>query len=436
MEYLEEVNMKKITRITNASLTLPKLMHVAAYARVSVDAEVNLHSLNAQVDHYAKFIASRADWEFAGVYADEGITGTKKERPGFQSLLADCDAGKIDMIITKSISRFARNTVLLLTTVRDLKEKGISVYFEREKIDSMSVDGELLLSLLAAFAQEESKSISDNTKWAIRKNFEKGIGNNFPLYGYRWTGSEFVIVEEEAEVVRLIFNSYLKGMSPDGIVTMLQRMEAKPMRSNQFSYSSIWLILRQMKYMGHSLLQRTFRENHLTHKAVRNRGELPMYLAEGTHPVIINTETFDAVQREIAVREALGYLANQSIPFSCFTSKIICGRCSRTYRRKSYDLRANKTKYSKWVCGTKISSGAHGCSSCNLPEKALYMLSADILETERVTNELFTEKIERIVVSSDHELTFYFNDGRHEVRHWQHERNNSVYTRARIYADN
>jgi site-specific DNA recombinase len=430
----EEEYMKKITRIVDSNRPLQKRIRVAAYARVSVAAEVNLHSLNAQVDYYAKLIGSKADWEFAGTYADEGITGTKKNRPGFQRLLADCAEGKIDMIITKSISRFARNTVILLRTVRDLREKGISVYFEREKIDSLSCDGELMLTLLAAFAQEESKSISDNTKWAIRKNFEKGIGNSFTLYGYRWNGSEFVVISEEADTVRMIFSSYLQGMSPDRIAAMLREEERTPLQGGEFSYSSIWHILRQIKYSGRSLLQKTFKENHLTHKSVRNSGELPMYLAEGTHPAIIDVDTFEAVQQELEARKELGYFANQSILFSCFSSKIICGRCSRSYRRKTYSHRGHATKYRKWVCGTKISHGAKTCPSCNLPERALYALTADVLEVGMVTDELFAEKVERIVVSTDHELTFMLKDGSQEIRHWENERNNKVYERTKIHA--
>jgi site-specific DNA recombinase len=431
-----EEHMKRITKIIDANRPLLKRKRVAAYARVSVDTEVNLHSLNAQVDYYSKMIRGKPDWQFSGVYADEGITGTKKDRPGFKRLLTDCDAGKIDMIITKSISRFARNTVLLLSIVRDLREKGIGVYFEREKIDSLSTDGEFMLTLLASFAQEESKSISDNTKWAIRKKFKKGVGNSFILYGYRWNGEEFVIVPEEAETVKMVFNNYLQGLSPDGIATMLRKKGRTPLQGGEFSYSSIWHMLRQVKYTGRSLLQKTFKENHLTHKTVSNSGELPMYLAEDTHPTIIDLATYEAVQKEIQIRKELGFLANQSISFSCFSSKIICGRCSRTYRRKTYSHRGHEAKYRKWVCGTKIAHGAKSCPSCNLPERALYRLTSDVLGTEIVTDELFNKRIEKIIVSADHELTFVFKDGSKEIRHWQSERNNTIYERTRIYAEN
>ena len=177
--------MKKIIRIGSTNTSNINKRKVAAYARVSVDYEANLHSLAAQVNYYTSLIKSRADWEFAGIFSDEGLSGTKVNRPGFQELLSQCDLGNVDMIITKSISRLNRNTVDLLDTVRSLKEKGINVYFERENINTISQDGELLLTLLASIAQEESRSISENTKWAIRKRFQEGILTHKNLYGYR-----------------------------------------------------------------------------------------------------------------------------------------------------------------------------------------------------------------------------------------------------------
>ena len=206
MSLMDTIREKKITRISEPVLKTLTKKRVAAYCRVSVDYEINIHSLNAQVDYYTKMIGANPAWEFAGVYADSGLSGTTSNRAGFESLIKDCEQGKIDIIFTKSISRFARNTVLLLETVRRLKEKGINVHFERENIDSISGDGELLLTLLASFAQAESESISQNTRWAFRRNFEKGIGcHTNPMLGYRFNGDGFDIVEDEARVVQLIF---------------------------------------------------------------------------------------------------------------------------------------------------------------------------------------------------------------------------------------
>ena len=207
--------MRKITKIEPTAPVVKQKKRVAAYARVSMDTERLQHSLSAQVSYYNDKIQKNPEWLFAGVYADNGISGTgTAKREEFNRLLADCEAGKIDLVLTKSISRFARNTVDLLETVRHLKEIGVEVWFERENIRSFDGDGELLLSILASFAQEESRSISENCKWGIRKRFEKGIPNgHFRIYGYRWEGDELLIVPEEAAVVRRIFQNFLDGKS-------------------------------------------------------------------------------------------------------------------------------------------------------------------------------------------------------------------------------
>ena len=174
-----------------------KHQNVAAYARVSVENELTDHSLANQIEYYKSYINKRPLWNFIGVYADEGITGTKLNRPGFQNLLKDCENGKINIVLTKSISRFARNTVDLLNETRHLKELGINVWFEKENLWSISPEGELMLTLLASFAQEESRSVSENTKWIIQKRFAQGIGNNYFLFGYKWDGKTFQIVPEQ-----------------------------------------------------------------------------------------------------------------------------------------------------------------------------------------------------------------------------------------------
>lgn len=209
--------MRKISRIEPTVPTVKKRKRTAAYARVSVESERMQHSLSAQISYYSDFIQKNPDWEYAGVYADYGISGTgTAKRVEFQRMLADCEAGKIDIILTKSIQRFARNTVDLLETVRHLKSIGVEVRFEKENINSMSGDGELMLSILASFAQEESRSLSDNVKWATRKRFEQGIPNGrFQIYGYRWGGDRLVIHEEEAKIVRLIYDNYLNGLSAE-----------------------------------------------------------------------------------------------------------------------------------------------------------------------------------------------------------------------------
>ena len=199
----------------------PKLTRVAAYARVSSGKDAMLHSLSAQVSYYNELIQRHPGWVFCGVYADEALTGTKADRENFTRLLQDCKAGKVDMVITKSISRFARNTVTLLETVRELKLIGVDVYFEEQNIHSISADGELMLSILASYAQEESLSASENQKWRIKRNFENGMPWNGTLLGYRYENGKYIIVPDEAETVQLIFDSYLSGMGITAIMKML-----------------------------------------------------------------------------------------------------------------------------------------------------------------------------------------------------------------------
>lgn len=207
--------MPKISKIEPTVPAIKQLKKVAAYARVSMQSERMMHSLSAQISYYSKLIQKNPDWEYAGVYADDFISGTNTvKRDEFKRMLVDCEEGKIDIILTKSISRFARNTVDLLETVRHLKAKDIEVRFEKENINSMSGDGELMLSILASFAQEESRSISENIRWATKKRFEKGIPNGkFKIFGYRWEDDKLVPVPEEAEIVKRIYQNFLDGKS-------------------------------------------------------------------------------------------------------------------------------------------------------------------------------------------------------------------------------
>ncbi len=213
-----------ISYIASKESILPKRKRVAAYARVSSGKDASLHSLSSQISFYSGLIQRNHDWEYAGVYADEALTGTKDNRPEFQRMIRDCKDGKIDIILTKSISRFARNTVTTVETVRLLKSYGVDVWFERENIHSISGDGEFMLTILSSFAQEESLSASENQKWKIRKNFEEGRPTAVRMMGYRQENDEFFIVPEEAEIVRMIFNMYLSGMGRNAIVKKLMEL--------------------------------------------------------------------------------------------------------------------------------------------------------------------------------------------------------------------
>jgi len=410
----------KTVRIIPKETQATKLQNVAAYARVSREFEPNVHSLSSQVEYYDSLIKKNPLWSFAGVYSDSGLTGTKKNRPGFQSLIEDCTKGKIDIVLTKSISRFARNTVDLLETTRKLRDLRIPVIFEKEQINSMTEDGELMLSLLASFAQEESRSISENIKWGIRRNFEKGIGNNFNrMYGYKYDGQKFVLVDEEADIVRDIFSSYLNGSGPFAIATMLNEKGYKTANGNPFTYSTIWGMLRCEKYAGCSLFQKTYHDNHMNKKNLTNHGELQRFWAEGTHPQIISLETFNEVQNEINRRSTMGNRANQNISFSIFSGKVFCSECGHTYRRNPKgDGRA------LWRCGKKLDKGKLACGSNGVSEKILLQMTGEVLGCKDFSEEMFNKKINRIEVCQPNKLAFFLSDGTTVIKEYKKMENN------------
>lgn len=384
---------------------------VAAYARVSVDNNCAMHSFSAQLSYYNHRITDNPEWIYAGFYGDAGVSGTgKARRNDFLRLLGDCDKGKIDLILTKSISRFARNTIDLLETVRHLREIGVEVFFERENIRTLSGEGELMMTILASFAQEESRSISENVKWGIRKGFEKGKENGFILYGYRVKDGEIEIVPQEAEVVRLIYSNYLSGRTMHYTEKQLDAMGIKSYYGGHFSRSAIYDILRQEKYTGNMLLQKYFIRDYISHKKQRNKGELPMYYVENSHEAIIDKEVFERVQREIARRRELGIFANPAVKTNCFTSKLLCAHCSRNFRRYTKALK-NREPRKVWRCSVKNKLGASACCRRDIPEDALKKACCTALGTESFDERVFGENVMQIIVLSDSELLFCFRNG-------------------------
>lgn len=293
-----------VSRITPV-VQMKKRLRVAAYARVSTGKDAMLHSLAAQVSYYSELIQRNPEWEYAGVYADENRSGTKDTRPEFQRMLEDCRAGKIDQILVKSMSRFARNSLTLLETVRELKTLGIAVIFEEDNLNTMSGDGELMLSIRASIAQEESRNVSENCKWRVRKRFEKGEPTGFRMYGYDVRNGVFTIIPEEAAVIRRIFRMYLDGMGSVRIMKTLIAEGVPAPEGGLWNASVIMMMLKNEKYAGDLLLQKFFTNNHIEKKQCFNRGELPQYFVDGDHEPIIDRETFEEVQAEIARRKAM-----------------------------------------------------------------------------------------------------------------------------------
>lgn len=394
----------KITKIEPLGKPAPKRKRVAAYARVSSTKDAQLQSLSAQISYYSKMIQSRSDWQYAGVYADD-ITGTTENRAEFQKLLAECKAGNVEMIITKSISRFARNTVTLLEEVRALKLLGVDVYFERENIHSISGDGELMLSVLASFAQEESRSTSENCKWRIRKAFEKGetVGFN-RMYGYTIIKGEVTINEEQAAVIRRIFAEYIGG---DGVSAIAKRLNAEGVPSfhgGWWNASVVGGLLQSEKLTGSSLLQKTITTDHLSKRQIKNDGRLPQYLAEGTHPAIIDADTFELAQ-EIRKQRAEIYGSDGVRKLTAFTSKIVCDECGKHYKRGI----ANGKHF--WHCSTFLSLGKEFCgTSKQIPESVLTALAEEFGGMSNIAE---------IHVPASNKLTFVLLDGTTAEREWQ-----------------
>ncbi len=390
-----------------------KLLKTAAYARVSSGKDAMLHSLSAQVSYYNNLIQSNPEWLFCGVYADEALTGTKDSRENFQKLLAECRAGRIDLVITKSISRFARNTVTLLETVRELKGLGVDVYFEEQNIHTMSADGELMLTILASYAQEESFSASENQKWRIRKDFEQGKVSSLQMLGYKRNKNGMLeIVPEEAKFVRLIFNSYLSGMGKLAIANKLNEMGIVTKNERLWTPDAVRRILRNEKYCGDLLLQKSFRENHLTKRKMENQGQLPQYYVEDAHEPIIDRETFQQAQELMRKQQKFRPKKSCDTVYP-FRGMITCGCCGKNYRRKTTVTGV------VWICATYNNRGKKFCpTSKQIPEDTLCKACCEALKINEFDEEFFQKQIKQILVPEPNLLTFIFNDGHKETVRW------------------
>lgn len=382
------------TVVTIAPSIIPKsTLRVAAYCRVSSDSSVQLHSFAAQVQHYTKFISDNERMELADIYADEGITGTKtSERDDFNRLISDCKKGKIDRVLTKSVSRFARNTADSLMYARLLKEYGVSILFEKENIDTAYMSSELLLALSGAQAQEESISISKNMRWSIERRMKAGTFiASHTAYGYKLVNGEYVIDESEAKIVKLIFKSFLSGMGKKSIADMLNEMNA-PKRKDEtmWKIATIEYILTNERYVGDALFQKTFKTETVPFIQKTNRGEKTRYYVGNTNPPIISKSDFEMVQKLIK-DNSLENQRKKAVTYP-LTQKIRC-KCGSTYK----PLTVNGKKY--WEC-TKHNLDRSKCDSRRIPEKDIYeafvtminklricradILPAAIIQTERL----------------------------------------------------
>lgn len=363
-----------INRFAATPISTPAKRKVAAYARVSTDSEEQFTSYEAQIDYYTNFIKNHDDWVFVSVYTDEGITGTStKHREGFKRMIEDALAGKIDLIVTKSVSRFARNTVDSLTTIRKLKENGTEVFFEKENIWTFDSKGELLITIMSSLAQEESRSISENCTWGQRKRMADGkVSVPFKHFlGYdRGEDGTLVVNPREAEIVREIYRLFLNGLTPHAIAKMLtERGILTPGEKKKWNPGTVQSILTNEKYKGDALLQKCYTADFLTKRQVRNRGEVPQFYVENDHEAIIEPYTYELVQQEFLRRKKVkGRYSGVDI----FASRIKCGECGAFYGSKVWH---SNSKYRKVIyrCNSKY-DGEHSCKTPSLQEEEIKVL--------------------------------------------------------------
>lgn len=356
---------------------------VAAYARVSTSMEEQASSYQAQIDYYTNYIQTRADWQFAGIYTDEGISGTStKHREGFQQMISDALSGHIDLILTKSVSRFARNTVDTLTHVRKLKETGVEIYFEKENIWTLDSKGELLITIMSSLAQEESRSISENVTWGHRKRFQDGkiLVAYSSLLGYKKApDGNLAIDETQAPTVRRIYARFLEGATPRTIAHELTTDRIPtPRGKTQWQATTITSILKNEKYKGDALLQKTYTADFLTKTIKPNEGEVAQYYITGNHTPIIEPQIWETVQAELARRSGKG--TPTAHPFA---KRLRCADCGGWYGRKVWHSTSQYRRHI-WQCNNKY-QGEHNCTTPHVTEDQIKDAFLTAL-TSRVTN--------------------------------------------------
>ncbi|WP_192801719.1 recombinase family protein [Streptococcus agalactiae] len=372
--------MKQIKTIQAQKVTAIKRLKVAAYTRVSHTSL--LQSLSNQVSHYSQLIQANPEWDYVGVYSDSAISGRSQAyRRDFQQLLEDCRKGKIDLILTKSISRFGRNTVELLETVRELKRLGISVRFEKEKIDTLTAEGELLLTLLASMAQEESQSISQNIRWRVKKRFEEGkpyIPQD--IFGYRWNGDEYVIEPHEASIVRQVFEWYMEGLSAPKIAKRLDDRGERTRIGNRFTKRVIYNMFDQEAYCGRLILQKTFRDQFGS-RSILNDGQMAKYIVENAHEAIVTPEYFQLVNQEKKRRARRRVSKHDAL--AKLQGKVYCEHCGLDMVL-TLETKFNQEKRVRYYCRTRDAKGVETCLGRTVTEEQLFQAFGESINTEDI----------------------------------------------------
>ena len=366
-----EVTMIPATKKISADITDKyHQLRVAAYCRVSTEQEEQQNSYQVQIDYYTDLINKNKEWELAGIFADEGISGTQtKKRTEFNKMIRLCKKRKIDLVLCKSISRFARNTVDTLEYVRQLKDLGIGVIFEKENINTLTMTSEFMIALYGSFAQAESESISKNVSWGVEKAFRDGkvrySYNN--LYGYRkGADGKPEIIPEEAEVVRLIYKLYLDGLTLRQIAQHLKNLNIPKREYAEWTINGIHSILSNEKYVGDALLQKTYTVDCITHKSVKNNGERAKYLVTDAHDAIIDRDTYNLVQQELTRRASMRKKSEKTVSQQgrysgkyALSEIMVCGECGSAYRRQTWNIHGRKCPV--WRCVSRFDNGNRYC---------------------------------------------------------------------------
>ena len=392
-----------IQRYTEKPLNSIQKRKVAGYARVSTDHADQVTSYEAQVEYYTRYIKERDDWEFVGMYTDEGISATNtRHRNGFKQMIEDALNGKIDLIVTKSVSRFARNTVDSLTTVRKLKDKGIEIYFEKENIWTLDAKGELLITIMSSLAQEESRSISENVTWGHRKRFADGkVSVPFKHFlGYdRGADGNLVINKEQARTVKLIYRLYINGYTFHSIAKeLMSKGILSPGGCEKWRANTVRSILMNEKYKGDALLQKKFTVDFLTKESKKNEGEVPQYYVQHNHEAIIPPQVFDWVQEEIKNRRKA---KTRYSGISIFSSKIQCGQCGSWFGSKVWH---STDKYRRKIYQCNNKEQCH-CSTPHLTEKEIEQICVKALNQLIENKDTILSNIELLKQQADQSET-------------------------------
>lgn len=409
---------KKMRPISDHMLRYFTKKRVAVYARVSRESDLKHKSIEAQMDNLKDYIARHPDWEFAGYYVDEGITGTKLDRPEFNRMIDDARAGKIDIILTKSVSRFGRNVAAVLRILQELKTMGVTVIFDSENINTDDNNSLIRLQYNSIMAEKEAEQTSKNQKWSYQRRFREGKPFYVRLYGYTVVNNQLQIIPEEAEVVKRIFSMYLSGLGVTTICKSLNEAGYQNFHGELWNGTSIHRILCNEKYVGDALMQKWYTPDFMTKNSILNRGDLPQYYMEDVHEAIIDRDTFEKVQAEIARRQDIFHhvVKQPSRGKTRLMSQLV--RCDHCKRSMYYKLNNSSSRRELWVCGKHLQIGAKYCPVKAIREDILIDATRDVLLSENLikedtplTNELLKKHIKVILAKENYELEYHLYNG-------------------------